>query len=238
VDSTLLVKVAKDVLGDNVSGVVVQSPTLPDWELHQAREIASDLDFPLIEMVSQEMELPEFIANTPNRCYFCKDHRFAALKEYAAENNFQTILDGSNADDISDHRPGQQAATEHGVRSPLQEVELSKKEIRNLAKQMNLPNWNKPSSACLASRIPYGTQITLEKLNQIKEAEEFLYSLGLHEFRVRHHGDIARIEVPVDTFELILSSRETINQALKEFGFSYVTLDIKGFRSGSMNEVI
>jgi len=238
VDSTLLLKIAQDVLGNQVSAVIVTGPTLPDKELLQAREIITALGIPLIEMESQEMDLPEFQANTTRRCYFCKDHRYKKLKIYAKEHNFQTIIDGSNADDLSDHRPGQRAALEQGIRSPLQEAGFTKQDIRTFAKKMNLTNWDKPSSACLASRIPYGTEITPGLLNQVEGAEDFLADLGFYQLRVRHHGKIARIEIPQEAFEQVLSHREEILSAFKDLGFIYTTLDLNGFRSGSMNEVL
>jgi uncharacterized protein len=160
------------------------------------------------------------------------------LKKYAGKNNYHYILDGSNADDLSDHRPGGKAAVEQGVRSPLQEAGLTKKDIRSLAKELNIPNWDKPSSACLASRIPYGTEITPSLLRQVEQAENYLSSLGFREFRVRHHGDIARIEVPPDFFNLVMDHRQEITAAMQRVGFSYITLDLSGFRSGSMNEVL
>ena len=238
VDSTLLLKIAQDVLGDQVTAVIVTGPTLPEKELHQAREIATELGIPLVEMESQEMGLPEFQANTTRRCYFCKDHRYKKLKIYAKEHNFQTIIDGGNADDLSDHRPGQKAALEQGIRSPLQEAGFTKQDIRTIAKKTNLPNWDKPSSACLASRIPYGTEITPKLLNQVEGAEDFLADLGFNQLRVRHHGNIARIEIPQEVFNQVLSHREEILTAFKNLGFTYTTLDLNGFRSGSMNEVI
>jgi uncharacterized protein len=238
VDSSLLIKTAQEQLGDQVTAVIVNAPTLPKIELKQARELASQLGINLVEMESQEMNLPDFLANTPRRCYFCKDHLGQLLKKYAADNNFHFIIDGSNADDLSDHRPGQQAAREQGIRSPLQEAGLTKKEIHAAAKEMGLPNWDKPSSACLSSRIPYGTEINLTLLKQVEEAEEFLSGLGFRQLRVRHHGEIARIEVPLEAFDRLISHHEEVHNKLKEIGFSYITLDLKGFRSGSMNEVI
>lgn len=238
VDSTLLIKIAQETLEGEISGVIVDSPTLPRSELDEARKIAADLKVNLIEMRSQEMELPEFQSNTPQRCYFCKDHRYRMLSQFAAENGYKNILDGSNHDDLSDHRPGQKAAEENNVRSPLQEAGFTKTEIRQLAKELGLSNWDKPSSACLASRIPYSTPITIELLIQVERAEDYLSSLGLTDFRVRYHGEIARIEVPVGSFDKVLQKRVEIVNTLEEIGFSYVTLDMKGFRSGSMNEVI
>jgi uncharacterized protein len=238
VDSTFLVKTAQDVLGDKVTAVIVISPTLPKRELNEAREIAIHLGIQLVEMESQEMNLPDFLENPPQKCYFCKDHRFILLRNYAAETNFQHIIDGSNADDLSDHRPGQQAGLEQGIRSPLQEAGLTKNEIRELARKVGLPNWDKPSSACLASRIPYGIKITTSLLKEIEEAEDFLFSLGFRQLRVRHHGKLARIEIPPEVFDLVMENRSEIIKAFEAIGFSYPALDLKGFRSGSMNEVI
>ena len=238
VDSTLLLLAAHDTLGDNAAGLIVKSPTLPKRELDEAWEFASGLGCYLIEMESGEMELSDYISNSERRCYFCKLHRYQMLNDFAAQNGYSSLLDGSNADDLGDYRPGQQAAREQSVRSPLQEVGLTKNEIREIARELGLPNWNKPSSACLASRIPYGTAISTTLLDQIEKVEDYLYRLGFREFRVRHHGDIARIEVPEDDFEKLLIHRTKIDQAFKEVGFLYITLDIKGFRSGSMNEGI
>ncbi len=236
VDSTLLLKVAQDVLGDKAAGLIVISPTLPARELKEARDIALTQGFKLIEKNSQEMELPDFTSNSERRCYFCKDHLFKLLDKYAEQHGFQVILDGSNADDLSDYRPGLQAALEQSVRSPLQEAGFTKIEIRQLAKELNLPNWDKPSSPCLSSRIPYGTEITLTLLQQVEKAEDFLSVLGFNEFRVRHHGDIARIEIPAQDFNKLIEHRLEINQNFKDLGYIYITLDINGFRSGSLNE--
>jgi uncharacterized protein len=238
VDSTLLLHAAQETLGANAAGLIVKSPTLPARELDEAREIASTMGFTLIEMESGEMELDEFTANSDRRCYYCKFHRYQMLNEFADKNGYSSLLDGSNADDLGDYRPGQQAAQEQSVNSPLMEVGLTKTEIREIAREMGLPNWNKPSSACLASRIPYGTVISITLLEQIDKAENFLYHLGFREFRVRHHGDIARIEIPADDFDKLLNHRSEINKAFNKYGFLYITLDIKGFRSGSMNEGI
>jgi uncharacterized protein len=238
VDSTLLLKIARDVLGDRAAGLIVISPTLPKRELKEAREIAREHGFQLIEAASREMDLPSFTTNSERRCYFCKDHRYRMLNQYAAENGYQNLIDGGNADDLGDYRPGLQAAQEQKVRSPLQEVGFSKSEIRELARELNLPNWNKPSSACLASRIPYGTEITPSLLHQVEIAENYIFELGFTEFRVRHHGEIARIEINPENFEKLINHRLDIIQALKDLGFLYITLDLKGFRSGSLNEGI
>ena len=236
VDSTLLLKVALDFLPGRVSAVIVDSPTLSRRELQEGRELANQLGCPLLEVRSQEMDLAQFTANTPQRCFFCKDHRYQELKSYAKENGFQQILDGSNADDLKDFRPGQKAAEKHHVRSPLQEAGFTKFEIRELARELGLPNWDKPSSACLATRIPYGTTITEDRLKKIEEAEVYLSSLGLKQLRVRHHDQIARIEVLPEDFGTILEKSAEITQALEKIGYDYITLDIQGFQSGSMNK--
>jgi uncharacterized protein len=238
VDSTLVLQAAHETLGANAAGLIVKSPTLPARELDEAREIASKMGFTLIELESGEMELDEYTANSDRRCYYCKFHSYQIVNEFAVNNGYTSLLDGNNADDLGDYRPGQQAAKEQSVNSPLVEVGLTKNEIREIARELGLPNWNKPSSACLSSRIPYGTVISNTLLGQIEKAEDFLYHLGFREFRVRHHGDIARIEVPVDEFDKLLNHRYEIIKALNEYGFLYITLDIKGFRSGSMNEGI
>ena len=236
VDSTLLLKIAHDMLGNNAAGLIVISPTLPQRELEEAREIAKGLGVQLIEMNSREMELPVFTANSDRRCYYCKDHRYQKLNEYAVEKGYQNLLDGGNVDDLGDYRPGQQAAKEQAVRSPLMEAGFTKDDIRELARELELPNWNKPSSACLASRIPYGVEITPVLLQQIETAENILFDLGFKEYRVRYHGDIARIEIPLGDFQRIMDHRLKIIEELNKLGFIYITLDIKGFRSGSLNE--
>ncbi len=240
VDSSLLLAVARDVLVDDpdwVKAVIVDSPTLPRRELLESKRLASLLlGSPLLVIKTQEMDLPQFTANSPQRCYFCKDHRYKALNAYAKENGYHQILDGSNADDLKDHRPGLKAAREQNVRSPLQEAGLTKNEIRTLARELGLPNWDKPSSACLASRIPYGTPISVSVLNQIEQAENTLAQFGIQHMRVRHHGKVARIEVLPDDFKRILDIRTEIIPAFEKLGYDYITLDINGFQSGSMNK--
>ena len=238
VDSTLLALIADQELGDNHTAVIVKAPTLPARELEEARLIADQIGFKLLEMETGEMTLPKFRANTPDRCYACKNHRYQLLREYAEENGFSSILDGSHADDKNDYRPGSRATREHAVLTPLQDAGLTKKEIRSLAKELGLPNWNKPSSACLASRVPYGTPITLDVITAIEQAEEILHSLGFIQLRVRHHGDIARIEVPPNVFDEVIQHKQKIIQDFREIGYSYITLDLEGFRSGSMNQGI
>ncbi len=238
VDSSFLLKVARDVLGSRAQGVIAVSPLMPDYELSEAEEVACEIDVQVAIVEKGELEDPEFLANTPDRCYFCKGAICERLKGFAQEHGYRVVVDGTNADDTGDYRPGQRAARECGMRSPLQEAGFTKVEIRTLAREMGLPNWDKPSSACLASRIPYGTPITRADLARIGEAELVLRGLGLRQLRVRHHGNVARIEVPVEAFDTILANRQEIVDALKALGYAYVTLDLKGFRSGSMNEVI
>ncbi len=243
VDSTLLLKLAHDVLGERVLAVTAVSPTLPDYELAEAEAIAqqigrADSRARYVVFDKHEMEDERFLANTPDRCYFCKASVCQQLVEYAQQEGYRYVIDGSNADDTGDYRPGARAAREYGMRSPLQEAGFTKADIRALARDLGLPNWDKPSSACLASRLPYGDPITAEKLTQIGRAEGVLRDLGLRQYRVRHHGDVARIEVAQADFDVILAHREHIVAALKALGYAYVALDLVGFRSGSMNEVI
>jgi uncharacterized protein len=238
VDSTLLLKIAHDVLGERALGVTAVSPTLPDYELAEAEAIAKQIGARYVVFDKHEMEDARFLANTPDRCYFCKASVCQQLIEYAQQHGYLYVIDGSNADDAGDYRPGARAAREYGMRSPLQEAGLTKADIRALARELGLLNWDKPSSACLASRIPYGDPITTTKLAQIGQAEGVLRDLGLRQYRVRHHGDVARIEVAQADFDVVLAQREAIVAAFKTLGYAYVALDLVGFRSGSMNEVI
>ena len=214
------------------------SPTLPDYELAEAEAIAQQIGAQYVVFDKHEMEDERFLANTPDRCYFCKASVCQQLIEYAQQHGYRYVIDGSNADDTGDYRPGARAAREYGMRSPLQEAGFTKADIRALARDLGLPNWDKPSSACLASRLPYGDPITAANLTQIGQAEGVLRDLGLRQYRVRHHGDVARIEVVQANFDVILTHREAIVAALKALGYAYVALDLVGFRSGSMNEVI
>ncbi len=238
VDSTLLLKIAYDVLGERALAVTTVSPTLPDYELAEAKAIAQQIGARYVVFDKHEMEDERFLANTPDRCYFCKASVCQQLIEYAQHEGYRYVIDGSNADDTGDYRPGARATREYGMRSPLQEAGFTKADIRALARELGLPNWDKPSSACLASRIPYGDPITAEKLTQIGRAEGVLRDLGLRQYRVRHHVDVARIEVAQADFDAVLTHREHIVAALKALGYAYVALDLAGFRSGSMNEVI
>jgi len=237
-DSSLVLKVAHDLLGDRVVALTAVSASLPAAEREEAERIARQIGVRHVLIHSDETSDPEYLANTPNRCFFCKTETYGKLSEYANSHGFRTIVDGTNADDTGDFRPGRQAARDYAVRSPLLEAGFSKAEVRQLAQALGLPNWDKPAAACLSSRIPYGTTITLEALAQVERAEALLHGLGLRQLRVRHHGALARIEAePVD-FQVLLSQRESIVAALKSFGYLYVTFDLAGFRSGSMNDAL
>ncbi|MGD9091823.1 MAG: ATP-dependent sacrificial sulfur transferase LarE [Anaerolineales bacterium] len=238
VDSSLLLKIAYDCLGDNAVAITAISASLPSQEREEVRTISENIGVRLITIDTHETEDPRYLANTPNRCYFCKTEVYDQIKTIARQEGFRHLVDGTNADDANDHRPGREAAREHGVRSPLLEAGLNKAEIREIARQLNLPNWDKPAAACLSSRIPYGTTITLPTLSQVESAERVLHNLGIHQFRVRHHDFIARIEVEPEDIETILSNRQLITNALTDLGYTYITLDLNGFRSGSMNKVI
>jgi len=236
VDSTLLAKIAYDELGRAAVAVTADSPSLPRHELEEARAIAAAIGVRHVCLQSDEFNDPNYLANTPNRCYFCKRHVGQMLLTFARENGYHYILDGNNADDLVNHRPGRRAAQELGIRSPLQEAGLTKAEVRELARVLGLPNWDKPAAACLSSRIPYGTPITLEVLGQVESAERVLHGLGLRQVRVRHHNTVARLEVDPPDFPHVLENRSQIVAALRSIGFTYIALDLAGFRSGSMNE--
>lgn len=240
VDSTFLTKVSKDLLGDNVLAVTAQSPTFPKRELEEAIAIARDLKVKHEVIESGELDIPDFLENKPDRCYYCKRDLFKRLLDVAHKYGIRYVLDGSNYDDMGDYRPGRKAARERGIRSPLCEVGLTKDEIRILSKNLGLRTWNKPSFACLSSRIPYNERITMEKLSQIERAEDALRDLGFSQVRVRHHNEIARIELMPDEFPMILdrSKRTAIIEKLRSFGFLYVTLDLIGYRTGAMNEAL
>jgi uncharacterized protein len=240
VDSAFLLKVAVDTLGDRALAVTARSDSYPERELQEATVLAASIGAKHLVVETHEMEHESYISNPSNRCYFCKTELWDTLSPLAAEGAIAALADGFNADDVGDYRPGAVAAREHGVRSPLLEAGLTKQEIRALSREMGLPTWDKPAMACLSSRVPYGERISREKLEQIDRAEQLLRELGYKQVRVRHHGDVARIELPPEDLPRFFSDglAEPIARRIKELGFDYVALDLQGYRSGSMNEVL
>ena len=240
VDSAFLAATANDVLGPRALIVTASSPSLAPSELTDAVSLARRLGLNHRVIETSEVERDDYRANDPNRCFFCKDELYTRLAEVAAEEGFEYLVNGTNLDDLGDFRPGLNAAKQYGVRSPLVEAELSKAEIRELSKEMDLDTWDKPAQACLSSRIPYGTSVTVQALDRIARAEEFLRGLGIKELRVRHHDTIARIEVGSDDLARIMDPevRGEVAERLRSIGYSYVTVDLDGFRSGSLNEVL
>lgn len=238
VDSSFLLKVASDVLGKDAVAITAHSSTYPERELKEAIEFAKNYSIKQRVIVSEELEVKGFSDNPVNRCYLCKNELFGKIEEIAKEEGVQYILEGSNYDDLGDYRPGLQAVSEHGVLSPLREAMLTKEEIRLLSKEMGLKTWNKQAFACLSSRFPYGEKITNERLRMIDKAEQLLLDLGFTQVRVRFHKDIARIEVSQEQFEKMLNAeiREKVYKEFKEIGFMYTALDLKGYRTGSLNE--
>ncbi|SHJ77404.1 ATP-dependent sacrificial sulfur transferase LarE [Tepidibacter formicigenes] len=240
VDSTFLLKIAKEVLEDKVIAITVNAFIHTKRELDESKGYANEIGVKHIILPIDDIKIKEFIENTPDRCYYCKKEIFNKIKEIADNHNIKCIVDGSNIDDLKDFRPGMRALKELNVISPLKEAGLTKNEIRQLSKEMNMSTWDKPSFACLASRIPYNNKITKEKLKMIEFGEEFLLSLGFKQMRVRHHGEIARIEIPKDEIKKFFDFNliEKVTQKFKEIGFTYVTLDLSGYRTGSMNEIL
>ncbi len=241
VDSTLLLRAAKDALGaGNVLAVTALSPLYPEREVAGAKRIIQDMGVRHLLIESNEMEIEGFSKNPPNRCYYCKKELFGKLLSLAQEEAIPFVVEGSTLDDEKDHRPGKGAIQELGIRSPLKEAKFTKSDVRELSNTLDLPTWDKPSFACLASRFPYGEEITTEGLRMVDRAEDFLFALGFRQVRVRHYQHLARIEIlPEEMGRLIeVSLREKVVSHLKEIGYKYVTLDLQGFRSGSMNEVL
>ena len=238
VDSTFLLKVAQDVLGENVLAVIASSETYPEREREEAIRFAQMFNVRHMVIHTKELDSPEFSNNPPERCYFCKKELFSKLKNIADAEDIPYVLDGSNYEDTTDFRPGMKAAEELKIRSPLKEVQLLKKEIRQLSRELDLPTWDKPSFACLSSRFPYYSEIDSISLKQIDQAEEFLRGLGFMQIRVRHHGQTARIEIESDEFPKIMKPeiREKVVRNFRKLGYTYITLDLAGYRTGSMNE--
>lgn len=240
VDSTFLLKVTKEVLGDNLLAITATSSTYPKRELNEAIKYAEDIQVKHVIISSEELEIEGFASNPKNRCYYCKKELYTKINNIALNNGISYVFDGSNLDDTGDYRPGMQAAKELDVISPLKEAGLTKNDIRELSKSLGLPTWNKPSFACLSSRFPYGNKITLSKLNMVDKAEQLLLDIGITQVRVRHHGEIAKIEVDPSEREKFfnIDIMNHIGNELRKIGFTYVTLDLLGYRTGSMNETL
>ena len=241
VDSSLLAVAAARALGEKALAVTGRSPSLPARELATARQLASDFSFKHLEIDVHEIDCPEYSANTPDRCYFCKSELFSRLKAIASERGLSHVLDGNNADDASDYRPGRRAAKESGVSSPFMDLGFGKDDVRAMSRLLGLPTAERPAQACLASRLAYGVSIDAETLGKVERSEDFILSLGVANVRVRvHPGNLARIEVPEDSIEKLAASatRKKVFEALKGLGFTHVSLDLKGYRTGSMNESV
>ncbi len=237
VDSVFLAKVAVDVLGrENVLAVTGRSASYPAVQLEMALDCVRRFGIPHLEIETDEMSDPNYIANPTNRCYFCKTELWSKLTALAATRGLAVVLDGSNADDVGDHRPGMRAAQELGVRSPLLEAGLTKAEIRELSRRLGLPTWDRPASPCLSSRLPYGLAVTPERLRQVEAAEEAMRRRGFREFRVRHHGDAARIEVSAPELARAVEQADGLARDLRDAGFERVLLDVEGYRRGALNE--
>jgi uncharacterized protein len=237
VDSTFLAEAANRAVSDNAVAVTAISDSYPEREMKAAQKIAEEIGIRLETVSTGELEIEGYVNNSINRCYFCKSELFDKLKVIAEKYNMGTIVYGAIPDDIGDHRPGMDAAKEMGIRAPLIEAGLTKTDIRQASKKWKLKTWDKPAFACLSSRFPYGTRITREKLRQVDQAEQFLYDLGIHQFRVRHHDDFARIELDKDGINIMRQKniRRQTDQKFKSLGYSFVALDLQGYRSGSLN---
>lgn len=238
VDSALLLKVARDVLGEKAIGAIASSPAYAAEETTEALEVAKQMGIPVLTLETHELEDERYTKNDLNRCYFCKTELFTELEPLAKEHAVKHIAYGLNKDDLGDFRPGQKAAREFAVRGPLREAELGKTEIRELAKYLAVPVWNKPAMACFSSRIPYGTKVDVETLQKVYKAEKFLREQGFNQLRVRHHDKVARIEVERSEMPRLIEEEMSrkIADGFRKIGYLYITLDLQGFRSGSMNE--
>jgi pyridinium-3,5-biscarboxylic acid mononucleotide sulfurtransferase len=240
VDSSYVAYVANEELGPRAVCITGQSASLPEYMRAEIDRVVEKFGFHHEIINTEELENPDYLANNPDRCFFCKDELYSKLESAARARGIQSIVDGSTVDDLGDYRPGRQAASQHAVRSPLIEVGLSKSEVRELSQKATLPTWDKPASPCLSSRIAYGTPVTIERLGKIDRGEEILREFGFREFRVRHHDQLVRLEIAQSEMDRVL--RQEVFQELaarfRALGFKYVTLDLEGFRSGSMNEVL
>jgi uncharacterized protein len=240
VDSSYVAYIANAELGPRAICITGESASLPSYQQAEMERVVSDFGFQHEVIQTEELDNPSYQANNPDRCFFCKDELYGKLEAIAASRAIDAIVDGSTTDDIDDFRPGRQAAKQHAVRSPLIEVGMSKAEVRQLSRRVGLPTWDKPASPCLSSRIAYGTTVTIERLNKVDRGEEILREFGFREFRVRHHDTLVRLEISPAEMDRVLR-KEVLDQLaarFRELGFKYVTLDLEGFRSGSMNEVL
>jgi uncharacterized protein len=238
VDSTFALAVAAKTLGEQAVALTATSASLPEEELKEAQQLAQSLKVSHVAVDSNELHDPRYAANPTNRCYFCKTELYDLCEKKRAELGLNVIVDGFNADDFKDHRPGHKAAQEHNVRSLLAEAGFTKEEIRAWSHRMGLPTWDKPQLACLSSRLPYGTQVTVERLNQISKAERAVRALGFTVFRVRYHGEIARLEVAADEWQRASSMGRELDRAVKSAGFTFVALDLEPFRTGRLNDTL
>lgn len=240
VDSTFLAEAAQNALGENALAVTAISDSYPIREMRAAQDIAKQIGIRLETVHTKELDLEGYASNPTNRCFFCKTELFDRLRPIAEKYDVGTIIYGAIPDDVGDHRPGMDAAKKMGIQAPLIDVDLTKAEIREISKEWQLPTWDKPAFACLSSRFPYGMRITKELLRQVDAAEQFLYDLGIRQFRVRHHGELARIELDAEEINLLRQqeTRNRVNLHFKQLGYEHVTLDLQGYRSGSLNEGI
>lgn len=240
VDSSYVAYIANAELGPGAICITGQSASLPSYQQTEIDRVVAEFGFHHEIIQTQELENPSYRANNADRCYFCKDELYTKLEAIAASRGIECIVDGSTTDDLDDYRPGRKAATQHAVRSPLIEVGLSKSEVRELSRRAGLPTWDKPASPCLSSRIAYGTTVTIERLGKVDRGEEILREFGFKEFRVRHHDTLVRLEIAPAELDRVLRKEviEELAKRFRELGFKYVTLDLEGFRSGSMNEVL
>ena len=240
VDSSYVAYVANSELGEKALCITGESASLAGYQRSEIEQVVKDFGFHHERIQTDELSSPGYVANKGDRCYFCKDELYGKLESIAASRGIRFVVDGSTVDDLGDYRPGRKAAGEHSVRSPLIEVGMSKAEVRELSRRVNLPTWDKPASPCLSSRIAYGTPVTIERLSKIDRGEEILREFGFREFRVRHHDSLVRLEISALEMDRVLKKDviEELAARFRELGFKYVTLDLQGFRSGSMNEVL
>jgi uncharacterized protein len=240
VDSSYVAYIANAELGPRAVCITGESASLPAYQRAEIDSVVERFGFRHEVVQTKELENPDYRANKSNRCFFCKDELYTKLESVARQRGIEHIVDGSTTDDLDDYRPGRQAATQHAVRSPLIEVGLNKSEVRELSRNASLPTWDKPASPCLSSRIAYGTTVTIERLSKIDRGEEILREFGFREFRVRHHDQLVRLEIAQSEMDRILNREifTELGKRFRELGFKYVTLDLEGFRSGSMNEVL